>query len=272
MGEAFGLKDDKGKRLRRKVSSNSTTTPTVNLLRSSTPSETHVILKDNALFLLQLATSSSPEKNQQILERRRRSLMHQPSLSSVSETDKDLSHRKILAPPSKVKFFALTWFLFRNVLFHLLIFLCPFFFRVDIKHQVMFSLGFSFNVFPFSNQDAALKCPTLTAKLTLVMLKWKIHLKYCYSNYRFKDLESDIFPNFPFSKDGYLSRNKRLEFWRVWQAVTPISLYDNTTTCPTFEILSRVGRSYQWNYSSETDQQCRRTRDWRGFSAFAFAF
>ncbi|XP_046440285.1 E3 ubiquitin-protein ligase MYCBP2-like isoform X2 [Daphnia pulex] len=101
VGEAFGLKDDKGKRLRRKVSITSTTTPTTQLLRPSTPLETHVILKDNALFLLQLATSSSPEKNQQILERRRRSLMHQPSLSSVSEIDKDLSNRKISAPPSK---------------------------------------------------------------------------------------------------------------------------------------------------------------------------
>lgn len=106
MGEAFGVKDDKGKRLRRKVSSASSVTATTQIPRPSTPSETHIILKDNALFLLQLATSSSPEKNQHILERRRRSLMHQPSLSSVAETSaKDAPHRKISAPPSKVKIF-----------------------------------------------------------------------------------------------------------------------------------------------------------------------
>ncbi|KAK4016037.1 hypothetical protein OUZ56_031000 [Daphnia magna] len=101
VGEAFGLKDDKGKRLRRKISSVSTPTPASQLQRPSTPSETHVILRDNAFFLLQLATSSNPEKNQHILERRRRSLMHQPLLSSVSESDKDLPHRKISALPSK---------------------------------------------------------------------------------------------------------------------------------------------------------------------------
>lgn len=106
VGEAFGLKDDKGKRLRRKVSSSSTSVPTsTQLLRPSTPSEAHIILKDNALFLLQLATSSSPEKNQHSLERRRRSLMHQPSLSSVLENTKDLPHRKISVPVPKVSWF-----------------------------------------------------------------------------------------------------------------------------------------------------------------------
>lgn len=103
VGEAFGLKDDKGKRLRRKVSSSSTTAPTsTQLLRPSTPSEAHIVLKDNALFLLQLATSSNPEKNQHSLDRRRRSLMHQPSLSSVSEITKDSPHRKISVPQPKV--------------------------------------------------------------------------------------------------------------------------------------------------------------------------
>lgn len=102
VGEAFGIKDEKGKRLRRKVSSSSISTPAAQILRTVAVSETHIVLRDNALFLLQLATSSTPEKNQPSLERRRRSLMHQPSLSSVAEISKNLSQRKISAPPSKV--------------------------------------------------------------------------------------------------------------------------------------------------------------------------
>lgn len=104
VGEAFGVKDEKGKRLRRKISSSSIPVPSPQILRTVAPSETHIVLRDNALFLLQLATSSTPEKNQQILERRRRSLMHQPSLSSVAEVAKDSPHRKISVPPNKVSF------------------------------------------------------------------------------------------------------------------------------------------------------------------------
>ena len=66
------------------------------LLRPSTPSETHMILKDNALFLLQLAKSRKEPTNSG-------TKMEKPN-SSVAEPPTDLTHRKISAPPPKVSF------------------------------------------------------------------------------------------------------------------------------------------------------------------------
>lgn len=106
MGEAFGVKDGKSKRLRRKVSSSPFAASSTQLLHPSIPIEAHMILKENALFLLDLTSSCSPEKNQAVFDRRRKSLMHQPSLSAVSE-DPSMPHRKISAPPPKVVFYSL---------------------------------------------------------------------------------------------------------------------------------------------------------------------
>jgi hypothetical protein len=62
---------------------------------------------------------------------------------------------------------------------------------VDTKRQVIFSLGFNFNVFPFLNRDAALSCPT--TKSISAMEKWKIHLKYYISSDKFNDFVLDSF-------------------------------------------------------------------------------
>lgn len=97
VGEAFSSKDDKGKKLRRKASLSSVS---VNPPRVVAPVERQITLRENALFLLQLASSSGSEKNL-VSTRRRKSLMHQPSLSSVNEAGGS-HHRKVSAPPAKV--------------------------------------------------------------------------------------------------------------------------------------------------------------------------
>jgi len=105
VGEAFAGKDEKGKRVRRR-SSTSLSTPPAQLLRSLSPTEAHMTLKENALFLLQLASFSGSEKSQLMFDRRRRSFMHQPSLSAVAESVGNpmtsIPQRKTSAPPPKV--------------------------------------------------------------------------------------------------------------------------------------------------------------------------
>lgn len=243
MGEAFGLRDDKGKRLRRKISSVSTPTHASQLQRPSTPSETHVILRDNAFFLLQLATSSNPEKNQHTLERRRRSLMHQPLLSSVSESDKDFPHRKISAIPPKVEMLV---FIIDNTITFLFLLFSDFQSGYQASGDVLPWL--QFQCLAVLKSGCSPQLPTSESNFgdgEIEVLRFKLIISlviYSLMTSKFKD------GSFP-----------RIEGSIGWfqQAATAISLYDYTAACPTLENIRTHGRSEKWSIAAQTNKQRR---------------
>ena len=114
-GEVSHVRDDKGKRQRRRVSlpsiptqRTSGSTPII----ASAQVDTHLTLKENAMFLLQLASSAAEEKAS-TLNKRRKSLLQQSSLSSVSEVS-SIPHRKISVPVHLVTENSVETTLFRN--------------------------------------------------------------------------------------------------------------------------------------------------------------